>query len=65
MITALYWPDATSDTYPLAWSNFNDFDDAMAWLAKQRKFYRAGFIRIFRRNTYGRNLLMHQESWTA
>ena len=67
MITAILWQDATSDTYPLAESAFgrDDFEGAMEWIAEQRLNRTAGFVRIFRRNTYSRNLLMHQESWTA
>ena len=67
MITAILWQDSTSDTCPMAWSNFNhdDYDGAMEWIDQQRRNYSAGFARIFRKSPSGRQLLMCQESWSA
>jgi hypothetical protein len=60
MIYGILWSDATSDTCPIAWCNFNsnDLDGAAQWLASQKQFYSRGFARI----TRGRHVLM-QDQW--
>lgn len=61
MINAILWLDATSDTCPLAWSEFsaNDLDGAYEWMAQQQANYVHGFVRIFN----GRRQLLCQKSW--
>jgi hypothetical protein len=64
MITAIYWQDSTSDTYPLAWRNFdsNDLTSAMAWVAQQRRSYTTGCVRVFRKRGQIQRMI-HHESW--